>query len=49
MKKQNRKSSSVFSWQGHKDLNPGHVVLETTALPTELYPSIYDLMNYTIN
>ena len=25
-------------WQGHKDSNPGHVVLETTALPAELYP-----------
>ena len=27
-------------WQGHKDSNSGHVVLETTALPTELYPYI---------
>ena len=27
-------------WQGHKDLNPGHSVLETDALPTELYPYI---------
>ena len=27
-------------WQGQKDLNPRHVVLETTALPTELYPYI---------
>ena len=27
-------------WQGHKDLNPGHAVLETAALPTELYPYI---------
>lgn len=27
-------------WQGHKDSNSGHVVLETTALPTELYPCI---------
>ena len=26
------------SWQGQKDSNPRHVVLETTALPTELYP-----------
>ena len=25
-------------WQGQKDSNPRHVVLETTALPTELYP-----------
>ena len=29
-----------FKWQGQKDLNPRHVVLETTALPTELYPYI---------
>ena len=28
----------VDFWQGQKDLNPRHVVLETTALPTELYP-----------
>ena len=34
-----RLSKSV--WQGHKDSNPGHVVLETTALPTELYPYRY--------
>ena len=27
-------------WQGQKDLNPRHVVLETTALPTELCPCI---------
>ena len=25
-------------WQGQKDLNPRHMVLETTALPSELYP-----------
>ena len=25
-------------WQGQKDSNPRHVVLETTALPTELCP-----------
>ena len=25
-------------WQGQKDLNPRHSVLETDALPTELYP-----------
>ncbi len=28
-------------WQGQKDLNPRHVVLETTALPSELYPYIF--------
>ena len=27
-------------WQGQKDLNPRHAVLETAALPTELYPYI---------
>ena len=27
-----------FAWQGQKDLNPRHAVLETAALPTELYP-----------
>ena len=27
-------------WQGHKDSNSGHAVLETAALPTELYPYI---------
>ncbi len=31
--------SSCF-WQGQKDLNPRHAVLETAALPTELYPCI---------
>ena len=25
-------------WQGQKDSNPRHAVLETAALPTELYP-----------
>ena len=25
-------------WQGQKDLNPRHAVLETAALPAELYP-----------
>ena len=28
-------------WQGQKDLNPRHAVLETAALPTELYPYIH--------
>ena len=30
---------AVF-WQGHKDLNPEPTVLETAALPIELYPYI---------
>ena len=29
------------NWQGQKDSNPRHAVLETAALPTELYPYIY--------
>ena len=28
-------------WQGHKDLNPEPTVLETAALPIELYPCIH--------
>ena len=27
-----------LSWQGQKDSNPRHAVLETAALPAELYP-----------
>ena len=30
-----------FSWQGPKDLNPEPTVLETAALPIELYPYLY--------
>ncbi len=33
------KAVAVF-WQGHKDLNPEPTVLETAALPIELYPCI---------
>ena len=29
-----------LAWQGHKDLNPEPTVLETAALPIELYPYI---------
>ena len=32
---------SGLNWQGQKDLNPRHAVLETAALPTELYPYNY--------
>ena len=32
--------SDLF-WQGHKDLNPEPTVLETAALPIELYPCIF--------
>ena len=31
-------------WQGQQDLNPRPTVLETVALPTELYP--YAALNY---
>ena len=33
----------VFPWQGQKDSNPRHAVLETAALPTELYPYVVGL------
>ncbi len=37
--KQKGRLTAAFSlWQGQKDLNPRHAVLETAALPTELYP-----------
>ena len=32
-----------FVWQGQKDSNPRHSVLETDALPTELYPCMVGL------
>ncbi len=40
--KNNKKTAhkAFFKWQGQKDLNPRHMVLETIALPTELYPYI---------
>ena len=33
-------SEAKNGWQGQKDSNPRHAVLETAALPTELYPCI---------
>ena len=33
--------SVQLTWQGHKDLNPEPTVLETAALPIELYPYIH--------
>ena len=38
IEKATRKADGFFDWQGHKDSNPGHAVLETAALPAELYP-----------
>ena len=37
-KKNRNGAKSIPTWQGQKDLNPRHAVLETAALPTELYP-----------
>ena len=40
--KENHRTNSVrWFWQGHKDLNPEPTVLETAALPIELYPYIW--------
>ena len=33
----------MILWQGHKDLNPEPTVLETAALPIELYPYMVGL------
>ena len=44
LQKQKRHRKGVFLfWQGQKDLNPRHAVLETAALPTELYPYMVGL------
>ena len=34
------KSFDLDFWQGQKDLNPRPMVLETSTLPTELYPCV---------
>ena len=31
----------LIVWQGYRDSNPRRTVLETDALPTELYPYIF--------
>ena len=33
--------AALTKWQGQKDSNPRHAVLETAALPAELYPYIF--------
>ncbi len=37
-------------WQGHQESNSGHAVLETAALPAELYPymfpATYNIISY---
>ena len=30
-------------WQGQKESNPRHAVLETAALPAELYPYVFGI------
>ena len=35
--------AAYLKWQGQKDSNPRHAVLETAALPTELYPYVVGL------
>ena len=39
-KKRDKQALVSLFWQGQKDLNPRHAVLETAALPTELYPYV---------
>ncbi len=38
LQKEKAPKGAFSFWQGQKDLNPRHAVLETAALPTELYP-----------
>ena len=33
-----KQTSLQLTWQGQKESNPRHAVLETAALPAELYP-----------
>ncbi len=42
-KKEATRLGGFFPWQGQKDLNPRHAVLETAALPTELCPYMVGL------
>ena len=37
----------MTEWQGHQDSNPGPTVLETVALPAELYPYTYGYRGFT--
>ena len=39
-KEKRSKVNFAPTWQGQKDSNPRHTVLETVALPAELYPYI---------
>ena len=42
-KRRSKVNLTPTSWQGHKDLNPEPTVLETAALPIELYPYMVGL------
>ena len=44
-KARNPHDSWLF-WQGQKDSNPRHAVLETAALPAELYPYLTTSLFY---
>ena len=41
IKETHRTNLVRWVWQGHKDLNPEPTVLETAALPIELYPYLH--------
>ena len=41
IKETHRTNLVRWVWQGHKDLNPEPTVLETAALPIELYPYVF--------
>ena len=43
IKKSSFRRTRIF-WQGQKDLNPRPMVLETSTLPTELYPYAHRLL-----
>ena len=38
-----KQMSCIMQWQGQKESNPRHAVLETAALPAELYPYMVGL------
>ena len=43
IQKYEKQQKLLFLWQGQKDSNPRHSVLETDALPAELYPCMVGL------
>ena len=46
-KQKNSRRDRREPWQGQKDSNPRHAVLETAALPAELYPFVRMLCYYS--